>query len=100
MCLDQFGANPLFKPKADAGLSYTARFCPELPEELRVSALELGPFAAARLAILVDLGLADDEIGRYTGLPGKHVSQLRQAWRVAACDQRSLGEGNACRLRD
>lgn len=82
MCKDQCGDIPLFKPQGTAPPSCVAHLDADLPNELRVSAQKLGPFAAANLAVFVDLGLSDDEIGRYFGLPSSRVSQLRRAWRI------------------
>jgi hypothetical protein len=82
MCKDQCRDNRLFKPQGTAPPSCAADLDADLPNELRVSAQKLGAFAAANLAVFVDLGLSDDEIGRYFGLPSSRVSQLRQAWRI------------------
>jgi hypothetical protein len=80
--MEQCKDNPLFKLKAVGPPFYAAHLDPDLPDELRVSEQKLGPFAAASLAVFVDLGLSDDDIGRYFGLSGICVSQLRQAWRI------------------
>ena len=85
MCMDQRGEIPLFQPQTAASRSYSAHFDANLPDELQVSAQKLGPFAAASLSVFVDLGLSDDDIGRYFDLPSCRISQLRQAWRIAAC---------------
>ena len=82
MCMEQCKDNPLFKPQATLQPSYAVHLDPGLPDELKVSAQKLGPFAAASLAVFVDLGLSDDDIGRYFGLSGTCVSQLRQACRI------------------
>jgi hypothetical protein len=85
MCMDQCEDCPCFKPQTVASFSYTAHSDSDLSDELRASAQKLGPFAAASLAVFVDLGLSDEEIGQYFGLPNSRISQLLRAWQIAAC---------------
>ena len=85
MCMEKCGDTPFFKPQPTAPCSCAAHYDSDLSDELRVLAQKLGPFAAASLAVFVDLGLSDDDIGRYFDLPNFRISQLRQAWRIAAC---------------
>lgn len=43
----------------------------------------LGPMSAEALAVMVDYGLSDDEIGRYYDLPHDMISTLRRHWGIA-----------------
>ncbi len=88
MYMDRCRDNPLYKPQTAALSFNAAQVDSVLPDELRVSAQKVGPVAATSLEIFVDLGMSDEDIGRYFGLPGPRVSQLRKAWRIAACRQR------------
>ena len=56
---------------------------PELTPELQKYLHILGPTPKRCLEMLADLGLSDDEIGRYFRMPCKRVTELRDIWNIA-----------------
>ena len=51
---------------------------PELQRYLHV----LGPMPKCSLETFADLGLSDEEIGRYFRMPCKRVTELREIWHI------------------
>lgn len=83
MCLDQCENHTRVQSKSIVFPSYVSDS--ELSDDLRTAAQKLGPYAATSLAVFVDLGLSDKEIGRYFGLPSSRIRQLCRTWQIAAC---------------
>jgi hypothetical protein len=55
---------------------------PELAAELQKYLHVLGPRPKRCLETLADLGLSDDEIGRYFRMPCNLVTELRDIWKI------------------
>ena len=55
---------------------------PELTPELQKYLHILGPTPKRCLEMFADLGLSDDEIGRYFRMPGNRVTELRDVWKI------------------
>ena len=55
---------------------------PELSAELQRYLHILGPTPKRCLETLADLGLSDDEIGRYFRMPCHFVTELRDIWNI------------------
>lgn len=54
----------------------------ELPAELRKHLQALGPTPRTSLEVFTDLGLSDNEIARYFGVPEGCISKLGTIWGV------------------
>lgn len=54
----------------------------DLASELQKYLHVLGPMPKRSLEIFADLGLSDDEIGRYFRMPCKRVTELREIWKI------------------
>lgn len=70
---------------APGGRGVSSRFmsprhdlAPELQKYLHV----LGPMPKRSLETFADLGLTDDEIGRYFRMPCERVTELREIWHI------------------
>lgn len=55
---------------------------PELTPELQKYMHVIGPAPKRCLETLADLGLCDDEIGRYFRMPRRFVTELRDIWKI------------------
>ena len=69
-------------PGACGTPTFTATERPELTPELQRYLHVLGPTPKRCLETLADLGLSDDEIGRYFRMPSNIVTELRDIWRI------------------
>ena len=53
-----------------------------LPKKLRQHVGAFGPTPKTSLAVFVDLGLSDDEIARYFGVPENCITRLCRIWNI------------------
>lgn len=69
-------------PGGDGTPSFVVSERPELTPELQKYMHVIGPTPKRCLETLADLGLSDDEIGRYFRMPCKCVTELRDIWKI------------------
>ena len=69
-------------PGAGGTHSVMATERPELTPDLQKYLHILGPTPKRCLETLADIGLSDDEIGRYFRMPCNLVTELRDIWKI------------------